>query len=263
MGGHAIKCASSIDHSDIVELYYKLKHDLKVQCKIDNIVPLGSVMKKRPNGIYGDIDIGLKYNWNNIDELVKCISKHSSEVKLLKGSRILSFAYYYRKLDKFVQIDLIILKSLEWGQFYYHSPFFFQSKYKGLYRNILLFNIARNIEYFLIEGTIDNPVTWMKWTISPHKGLIRQTQSYKRNNKIYKTKTTINEKSFVNSYGPFWLIEMFFGKEYTVNDISTFESCLNILKCKTYKHKQLTEKIISDYIDDLKSQNLEIPEELK
>ena len=62
------------------------------------------------------------------------------------------------------------------------------------------------------------------------------------------------------------VIEILFGKGYTVNDIDTFEKCFEIIKSdENFKHKNLSYDILKHCAKSLKAKKkrLEFPAELK
>lgn len=65
------------------------------------------------------------------------------------------------KLNKTVQVDILLTKFPEFCKFYMYSPSEFESHYKGAHRNELLRAIAYILSYEIIaKDNNNNPIIW-------------------------------------------------------------------------------------------------------
>lgn len=65
------------------------------------------------------------------------------------------------KLNKTVQVDILLTKFPEFCKFYMYSPSEFESQYKGAHRNELLRAIAYVLSYEIIaKDNNNNPIIW-------------------------------------------------------------------------------------------------------
>lgn len=104
--------------------------------KFPNIkcIGLGSVGKKKAGDYNGDIDIGVVTD--SIDELSNIISKSflNADIVTYKTIYIVSIKYEYKDNDqtKYVAVDFIHIKNIEYAKFRYYCPDYRknESKYK-------------------------------------------------------------------------------------------------------------------------------------
>lgn len=154
-----------------------LEKVLKIDLK-DNV--LGSVGKKQ---FSGDIDIAVQVAPEEIPELVKKLEATPEVLDLAKSSvimtkvKIVNFDQSKQTLKPrtgFVQVDFMP-GDPGWMKTYYHSPAETESKYKGVFRNIMIATIAAVLDRKDSEETIDDgrPVESERWMWSPADGLVR------------------------------------------------------------------------------------------
>ena len=154
-----------------------LEKVLKIDLK-DNV--LGSVGKKE---FSGDIDIAVQVAPEEIPELVKKLEATPEVLDLAKSSvimtkvKIVNFDQSKQTLKPrtgFVQVDFMP-GDPGWMKTYYHSPAETESKYKGVFRNIMIATIAAVLDRKDSEETIDDgrPVESERWMWSPADGLVR------------------------------------------------------------------------------------------
>ena len=154
-----------------------LEKVLKIDLK-DNV--LGSVGKKQ---FSGDIDIAVQVGPEEIPELVKKLEATPEVLDLAKSSvimtkvKIVNFDQSKQTLKPrtgFVQVDFMP-GDPGWMKTYYHSPAETESKYKGVFRNIMIATIAAVLDRKDSEDKIDDgrPVESERWMWSPADGLVR------------------------------------------------------------------------------------------
>jgi len=166
---------------------------------------LGSVGKKE---FSGDIDVAIQVDPDKIPELVKKIEATPLILDMAKSSVIMTkvkIANYDQNKESndpkhgprtgFVQVDFMP-GDPGWMKTYYHSPTSEESKYKGVFRNLLIATICAIYQSEASEEKIEDgrPVKVERWMWSPTDGLvrIRRTPVPKANGQGY-TKKNNNE----------------------------------------------------------------------
>jgi hypothetical protein len=141
---------------------------------------LGSVGKKE---FSGDIDVAIQVDPDKIPELVKKIEASPLVLDVAKSSVIMTKVkivdYDQNKQATkprtgFVQVDFMP-GDPGWMKTYYHSPSETESKYKGVFRNIMIATIAAVLDRQDSEEKIDDgrSVESERWMWSPADGLVR------------------------------------------------------------------------------------------
>lgn len=141
---------------------------------------LGSVGKKE---FSGDIDVAIQVDADKIPELVKKIEACPLIMDIAKSSVIMTkvkiVGYDESKQTTkprtgFVQVDFMP-GDPEWMKTYYHSPSDKESKYKGVFRNLMIATIAAIRDSRASGETIDDgrPAEIERWIWSPADGLVR------------------------------------------------------------------------------------------
>jgi hypothetical protein len=154
-----------------------LEKVLKIDLK-DNV--LGSVGKKQ---FSGDIDVAIQLAPEEIPEFVEKLKKVPEIMDLAKSSvimtkvKIVNFDQSKQTLKPrtgFVQVDFMP-GDPGWMKTYYHSPSETESKYKGVFRNIMIATIAAVLDRKDSEEKIDDgrSVESERWMWSPADGLVR------------------------------------------------------------------------------------------
>lgn len=175
--GGSMPGVGPIHISEIEPTLDALEKVLKIDLK-DNV--LGSVGKKE---FSGDIDIAVQVAPEEIPELVKKLEATPEVLDLAKSSvimtkvKIVNFDQSKQTLKPrtgFVQVDFMP-GDPGWMKTYYHSPAETESKYKGVFRNIMIATIAAVLDRKDSEDTIDDgrPVESERWMWSPADGLVR------------------------------------------------------------------------------------------
>jgi hypothetical protein len=154
-----------------------LEKILKIDLK-DNV--LGSVGKKQ---FSGDIDVAIQLAPEEIEGFVEKLKKVPEIMDLAKSSvimtkvKIVNFDQSKQTLKPrtgFVQVDFMP-GDPGWMKTYYHSPSETESKYKGVFRNLMIATIAAVLDRKDSEETIADgrPVESERWMWSPADGLVR------------------------------------------------------------------------------------------
>lgn len=149
-----------------------------------------------------------------------------------------------------------------WLKTYYHSPSEEESKYKGVFRNILLSTIAAFYDRQASEETIDDgrPEEIERWMWSGTDGLVRikRTPKPKANGNGY-TKANINtiiDKGIKDAAG----IAKALGLDGP-EDLNSYESLKAAIE-KNYP-KDLVDKIIDSFASNHQVKDVGVPDDIK
>ena len=227
---------------------------------------LGSVGKKE---FSGDIDVALKIDTQDIPEFMSRLEKTPEVLDIAKSSVIMTkvkiVGYDESKQTSkprtgYVQVDFMP-GDPDWMKVYYHSPHEKDSKYKGVFRNILIATIAAIHDRQDSQDTIDDgrPVESERWMWSPTDGLVRikRTPVPKKSGDGY-TKKNNNEiisEPIKTADG----IVKALGLD-NASDLDSYESLHAAIK-KNYPAEEV-EKIMQAFKDNHQVQELGVPEDI-
>ena len=287
-GGNAVKGSVRINQENVKDTLKSISigivRVLKITDKDTGL--LGSTGKKRPGGSSGDIDMAIDANKvlraNGIqlaDELFDFIANKVGRISKTtvsnKGTGVISLEWPIANTDgkqknAKVQLDLMIVDNLDLAKFNFWSPSEEQSKWKGIYRNILLSSMASAMNFETLEkgfdaDNIEVPVLFRRNFIDLKRGLVRGLQTrVGKSGKIFASgrKQTIETKVLENQ--PDNIVKAILGPAFTVNDTVSFESLFKILDHPKYLYKNQKKSIIKTFLQVIsKAKGLVVPDEME
>ena len=240
-----------------------LEKVLKIDLK-NNV--LGSVGKKE---FSGDIDVALQIETDAIPEFMEKLKKTPEIMDIAKSSVIMTKVKIVnydesKQTSKprtgYVQVDFMP-GDPGWMKTYYHSPSDKESKYKGVFRNIMIATIAAIYDRKDSEEKIDDgrSVESERWLWSPTDGLVRvkRTPVAKKTGDGY-TKKNNNEvigTPIKDADG----IAKALGLD-GAKDLNSFETLLAAVE-KNYSAENV-QKIKDSFADNRQVQDIGVPDEL-
>ncbi len=283
-GGKAFKDITYFDYEEYPLVLTATRNFLKNVLKLNDYEykVVGSYDKKRKKEPINDIDIILAINtltrFKNIEEdkqvydiIEEILIDSGIEYRKSVGIGAISVKYQVDS-NRYVQIDLLPVNNMEWGEFSYYSPNIRkqESKYKGLYRNALFEAIAKSIKFDVLEYTEDfndyirkgDVLSYYRYVYKRNFGLykVKETQVGKRKLIYEKDKSTY---TFVSDF-PEKVVSILLGDGYKTKDCMTFEEVYNIVKSDEYIYKDLFDEIIKNFtIIVVDRQKNELPVEIK
>ena len=287
-GGGAVGDVDRINQENVEATLKAISTKIIKPLKITNkdIGILGSTGKKKPRGSSGDIDIAVDANKvlraNAIqvaDELFDFIEgkakKVSNTVVSNKGTGVISLQFPISNTDgkqknKKVQLDLMIVDNLDLAKFNFWSPHEEQSKWKGIYRNIILSSMASVMDFEVLEKGYDEndvevPTLFKRNFIDLKRGLMRGLQTrIGKSGKLFAKgrKQTLETKVLENQ--PEGIIKAILGPAFTVRDAESFESLFKILDHPKYLYRSKKKEIIKTFIAVISiSKGLVVPDEME
>jgi len=228
---------------------------------------LGSVGKRE---FSGDIDVALKIDTDKIPEFVERLEKSSQIMDIAKSSVIMT-KVKIANFDKtkedgrprtgYVQVDFMP-GDPDWLKTYYHSPHEKDSKYKGVYRNLMIASIAGQYKVVNSAETIEDgrPEASERFMFSPRDGLVRV-----RRTPVPKANGTGFTKKNTNK-----IID---GPWKSANDIATnlgldngedlysYETLVNVIKKNMSEREQ--SEIFTAFVGNNTIQSMGIPPDIK
>lgn len=261
--GGSMPGVGPIHISEIEPTLDALEKVLKIDLK-NNV--LGSVGKRE---FSGDIDVAIEVDTDNIPELVKRLENTPEVLDIAKSSVIMTkvriVGYDESKQTTkprtgFVQVDFMP-GDPNWMKTYYHSPSEKESKYKGVFRNIMIATIAAVYDKNKSQETVPDgrPVEVERWMWSPTDGLVRVKRTPVPNKKgdgyTKKNKNEIIGKPIKDAEGIAKALGLDSGK-----DLNSFETLLAAVE-KNYP-QEMVQKIKDGFADNGQVKDIGVPDEL-
>ena len=228
---------------------------------------LGSVGKKE---FSGDIDVAVQVDPDKISDLVDKLERSPIVLDLAKSSVIMTKVKIVnydpekqttKQRTGFVQVDFMP-GDPGWMKTYYHSPSEKESKYKGVFRNIMIATICAIYQRQDSEEKIDDgrSVESERWMWSPSDGLvrIRRTPVPKAKGDGYtkKNKNEIIDKPIRDAEG----IAKALGLDGP-QDLNSYESLKQAIE--TNYPKDMVQKILDSFAQNKQVQDIGVPDELR
>jgi hypothetical protein len=275
-GGNAIEESRPIKQSEIDKTYaYVIKNVYPIIGLTEDFArPIGSFKKKAPEQTSGDIDIAvlaeriagqngltLKEVLNFIDSSLKGAGYKTS---LSIGFQQVSIGVPIegKENNGIAQIDLMLTDDLNFSTFMYHSPDFTksESKYKGLYRNILLMNIISNSKRESSKLTDKGEVEEYKaYVLRLNQGVVAVTKTFMGARGIGKTAKLLGDQDKFITNTPEVIAELAFGPGIPVAEIMTFEDMWRYVIDPKFIHKDKLDSILSEFKNRIMSTKAPLP----
>jgi len=228
---------------------------------------LGSVGKKE---FSGDIDVALQIDPKDIPEFINRLEKTPEVLDIKKSSVIMTKVkivdYDQSKTTAkprtgHVQIDFMP-GDPDWMKTFYHAPNETESKYKGVFRNLLISSIVPHYQSKVSDETIEDgrPVEQERWMWSSTDGLVRVNRKPKpkKNGKGY-TQQWINTRLTKPMTDPKQIVKTL--NLDSVADLNSFESLLAAIE-KNYP-SDMVRKIKDSFANNKTAQDIGLPDEVK
>lgn len=228
---------------------------------------LGSVGKKE---FSGDIDVALQIDPDDIPAFVEKLQQNPAILDVAKSSVIMT-KVQIQNYDKtkqtqkprtgYVQVDFMP-GDPGWLKTYYHSPSERESKYKGVFRNILVATIAALYQRKDSDEKIEDgrSVESERWMWSPTDGLVRIRRVPEPNKKgtgyTKKNINTIIGEPIKDVEG----IASALGLDGP-QDLNSYESLKTAIE-KNYP-KALVQDILDSFAQNKQVQDIGVPPELR
>jgi len=278
-GGNAVETSRPITQKEVEGTYqYVIREVFPILGLSEDFAkPIGSFKKKAPDQTSGDIDIAVLVdriagqNGLAVDEVLAFIDAALSgagyEPTTNKGLQQCSIGVPVegKKNNGIAQIDLMLTDNLDFSTFMYHSPDFTksESKYKGLYRNILLMKIIGNTKREASKLTDKGEVQEYKsYVLRLNQGVVAVTKSFmgKKGN-IVKQATLLKDQDKFITNTPESIAEIAFGPNIPPSEIMTFENIWKYTTASDFIHKDKLDSILNDFKVSILQNKVPFPSE--
>ncbi len=281
-GGNAVEGVSGINQENSIDTVKSAFKDYLKALGISekDTALLGSTGKKAPGAVSGDIDIalsapallkkkGVSTFGDMIDLIIDITKKKGYKFADMRSIGIVSVGYPITNTDgkqegKTVQLDFMIVDSVKLASWTYYSPSHLESNLKGLYRNELMYAIAKFAGIKVKEMSDDKqPVTWDRFWFSLTHGLQKGTQTLKslKTGKITKTAKKVKPAELLSD-DPDTIVGYLFGSKYKASDLLTFDQALDAIKSGSFPHKTHRKAIYKMAKDGILKKKYPVPESL-
>jgi hypothetical protein len=271
-GGNAVKGVVRINQENVAWTFRNFMEVLgpELCLKRSHTAIIGSAGKKAPGESSGDIDIAIEIlhrsdlRFDFYDFIISELERLDYVFKDMRQIGIISIAYPIISADgeqrgKKVQIDLMIVDSIEYAKWGYYSPDYAESEYKGLYRNELNFFIAKHAKLKPVYLIGDVPVTWDRYWFSTKDGLLHGTQTLisEKTCKITKTPRVMHKELVTND--PDRVASFLYGAEFGSDRILTFQDAISAMLSPFFPYKDKIQAIVKDTIAGIEKKGYPVP----
>jgi hypothetical protein len=261
--GGAMPGVGPIHVSEIEPTLDALEKILKIDLKNN---ALGSVGKKE---FSGDIDIALQIEPEKIPEFMEKLKKVPEVLDMAKSSVIMTKVKIVgfdqskqttKPRTGYVQVDFMP-GDPGWLKTYYHSPSEKESKYKGVFRNIMIATIAAVVDRIDSEETTDDgrAMKSERYMWSPTDGLVRIRRTPEPN----KAGTGFTKKNNNEIIGGPWKTPEDIAKVLKLDsakDLNSYESLKSAIE-KNYPN-EMVDKILSSFADNPQVKDVGVPDDI-
>jgi hypothetical protein len=262
--GGAMPGVGAIHISEIDPTLEKLEKSLGINLRD---FTLGSVGKRE---FSGDIDVAINLKPEELDSFAQKLDQDPN-IEDVKKSSVFMTKVKIENFDQsksdgrprtgYVQIDFMP-GDPGWMKTYYHSPRDTESKYKGVFRNLLIASIAGQLDRKSSSETTEDgrPLQQERWMFSPRDGLVRVLRTPVPNN-AGTGYTKKNNNKIINE--PIKTADGIASalKLDSAQDLNSYESLKSAIE-KNYP-PELVRRILKDFVDNPTVQDVGIPEDLK
>jgi hypothetical protein len=277
-GGNAIEESRPLTQAEIDKTYdYVVKNVYPLLgLSTDTARPIGSFKKKAPDQTSGDIDIAVLAdqiagsNGIGLDQVLDfmdaALSGAGFKTAKSKGFQQVSIGVPIEgdKKKGLAQIDLMLTDNLDFSTFMYHSPDFTkaESKYKGLYRNILLMNVIGNSKRETTKLTDKGEVEEYKsYVLRLNQGVVQVAKTFMGKRGLVKNPSLLKDQDKFITSTPDVIAELAFGPNVPPSEIMTFEDIWRRVTDPKFIHKDKLDSILKDFNDRIVQTKVPIPSE--
>lgn len=282
-GGNAIENVSRINQENVEATLADIHKRLipKLNIKHEDTRNLGSTGKKAPGDSSGDIDLAISVQSLTVNngvetpaELYDLIGKVCESTGYLwrdmRGIGIVSLGWPIANIDglqenEFVQLDLMTVDSIDWAAWAYYSPHFQDSGWKGLYRNEIMYAVARHMNYKVVSRALDKEgvevdAEWQRDFFDLSKGILQGQQSRIGKKGITKGVKMINKE--LKTIDPAEAVQMMFGPDFQPSDMLTWEDAFAAVTSDKFIYPKYRQAILAMTKQGILNKGYPVPPEL-
>jgi len=282
-GGHAVEESRPLSQAEVISTYKwvesKVFPKLGLEGRDVDASPIGSYGKKLDDVTSSDIDIAVSVDklagvngismtdvlqW--LDDKLKSLGY---ETKAIKGFEQISFGAPINGDFKngIAQVDLMLSTNLDWSRFMYHSPDFrtAESKYKGLFRNILLMSIVSEMMKEASKTTDKGEIEqYRQYVIRLEKGIYQVEKTFMgKKGSLVKTATLLHDQDKFITSTPEEVVKLAFGSDIKPAEVMTFENCWSHFESPNFPHKSKKTEILNRFKTYILANKVPVPTEVE
>lgn len=276
--GNAIEESRPLQQSEVEGTYRFIIKSIfpLLSLSEDFAKPIGSFMKKLPGQTSGDIDIAILAdriageNGLALSEVLDFVSdklkKAGYSTTIGRGFQQVSVGIPVEGKPKngTAQVDLMLTDNLEFSTFMYHSPDFTksESKYKGLYRNILIMAVISNSKRETTKLTDKGEVEEYKsYVLRLNQGVVSVAKTFAGKRGLVKTAAVLHDQDRFITNTPEVIAEIGFGKFVPPSELMTFEDVWRRVTDIKFIHRDKLTSILTDFRNRITSTKVPYPTE--
>ena len=278
-GGNAVESRPMTQKEAVGTLDYVMKKILPlIGLDKDSAKPIGSFNKKLDDQLSGDLDIACSMDRiagvNSIsipdvlDFVEGVMKKNGITVVKSVGFNQVSIGVPIdgKATNGIAQVDLMMTSSLDWSTFMYHSPDFraAESKYKGMYRNVLLMSIVSECKKEATKLTDTGETQeYKQFVIRLGQGIFEVTKTLMGAKGLVKTAKLLHDQDKFVTNTPEAVTEIAFGPNVHPSDIMTFENIWKQFTDKNFIHRDRFDAILQRFKIYIISSKVPVPTEVE
>jgi hypothetical protein len=281
--GNAIEDARPLTQAEVIATYEWVEKNIFPKIGLEgkdiDASPIGSYGKKADNVSSGDIDIAV-----SVDKLAGVNGIAFDEVRDWLNKKLMSMGYSTREMKGFeqvsfgvlvagkknngiAQVDLMLSTNLDWSRFMYYSPNFkeAESKYKGMYRNVLLMSIVSEM-FKEVSKTTDKGETeqYKQYVIRLEKGIYQVEKTFMgKKGALVKTASLLHDQDKFITSTPDEVVKLAFGEGVKPADVMTFENIWSLFTSATFIHRDKKLAILDRFKTYILSSKMPVPSEVE
>jgi hypothetical protein len=278
-GGNAVE-SRPMTQAEAISTYEYVKSKILPLIGLDEeyAKPIGSFGKKTDDQTSGDIDIACAMDriagvngitLEDVLDFVEGVMKKNGIVVVKSvGFNQVSIGVPIggKASNGMAQVDLMMTSSLDWSTFMYHSPNFkeAESKYKGMYRNVLLMSIVSEMKKESTKLTDKGEVEeYKQYVIRLGQGIFEVSKTLMGKKGLTKTPKLLHDQDRFITNTPEAVTEIAFGPNIKPSDIMTFENIWRHFTDKNFIHKDKFKQILDRFKVYILSSKVPVPTEVE
>lgn len=278
-GGNAVESRPMTQDEAVSTFDYVVKKILPlIGLDKDSAKPIGSFNKKMPDQLSGDLDIACSMDriagvngiaLGDVLDFVEGVMKKNgiTVVKSVGFNQVsIGVPIAGKATNGIAQVDLMMTSSLDWSTFMYHSPDFraAESKYKGMYRNVLLMSIVSECKKEATKLTDTGETQeYKQFVIRLGQGIFEVTKTLMGAKGLVKTAKLLHDQDKFVTNTPEAVTEIAFGANIQPSDIMTFENIWKHFTDKNFIHKDKFDAILQRFKIYILSSKVPVPTEVE
>jgi hypothetical protein len=282
-GGNAVEDARPLTQAEVLSTYAWVEKFVLPKLGLDgkgiDAFPIGSYNKKADDATSGDIDIAVSIdklagvNGLSFGDVLTWLDGRLKQMgystKVVKGFEQVSFGVPIDGNEKngVAQVDLMLSTNLDWSRFMYHSPNFkeAESKYKGMYRNVLMMSIVSEMFKEATKTTDAGEVEQYKqYVIRLEKGIYQVEKTFMgKKGSLVKTATLLHDQDKFITSTPEEVVALAFGEGVKPAEVMTFENAFSIFQSPKFPHIKRRTEILNRFKAYILASKMPIPTEVE